>query len=59
MEVREFIEMMKVEKFVKEVCSKCEYKEVCDEYEFRFGVRLARKASDGVIRCPFVVEVVE
>ena len=48
----------KEELFVKKICSKCQYAEVCDEYEFRYGVRLA-KEIDGVVRCPFSMEVVE
>ena len=36
--------------FIENVCSKCRYSEICDEYEFRFGVRLCSKVH-GVIRC--------
>ena len=41
--------------FIDHVCKRCRYYEVCEEYEFRFGVRLASKVH-GVIRCPMFEE---
>ena len=43
------------DEFIEKVCSRCRYKEVCDEYEFRYGIRLASRVH-GIVRCPMYEE---
>ena len=51
----EKVDRINLEKQLEEMCRRCRYSEVCDEYEFRYGVRLAT-IIDGEVRCPMYEE---